>query len=75
MSLSPGAGADYLTGHGSQGNSWNAQKNNFGPQIGFAWSPAPFHEFTIVVSAAVMGLNYNQEEIAISANINAITPG
>ncbi|MBZ5683458.1 MAG: TonB-dependent receptor [Acidobacteriia bacterium] len=64
----PGAGSDYLTGltvH--KGNSWNAQKNNFGPQLGFAWSPEPFHDKLVIRGG--YGLNYNQEEIAISANV------
>ena len=64
----PGAGADYLTGltvH--KGNSWNAQKDNLGPQIGFAWSPGQFHDKIVVRGG--YGLNYNQEEIAISSNI------
>jgi len=26
------------------GHSWNAQKNNFGPQIGVAWSPGRFND-------------------------------
>ena len=65
----PGAGANYLTGltvH--KGNSWNAQKDNFGPQIGFAWSPDRFHDKIVVRGG--YGLSYNQEEIAISANIS-----
>ena len=69
----PGAGSAYLTGlvvH--KGNSWNAQKDNFGPQIGFAWSPAAFKDRLVV--RAGYGLNFNQEEIAISANING-NPG
>jgi Carboxypeptidase regulatory-like domain/TonB dependent receptor len=69
----PGVGANFLTGltvH--RGNSWNAQKNNFGPQLGFAWSPERFHDKLVVRGG--YGLNYNQEEIAISANINA-NPG
>ncbi len=69
----PGAGANYLTDLTvRKGNSWNAQKNNFGPQIGFAWSPTPFHDKLVVRGG--YGLNYNQEEIAISANISA-NPG
>jgi Carboxypeptidase regulatory-like domain/TonB dependent receptor len=64
----PGSGADYLTGLVvRKGNSWNAQKNNFGPEIGFAWSPNLFK--SKVVFRGGYGLNYNQEEIAISANI------
>jgi hypothetical protein len=69
----PGTGSAYLTGlvvH--KGNSWNAQKDNFGPQIGFAWSPAAFKDRLVV--RAGYGLNFNQEEIAISANING-NPG
>jgi hypothetical protein len=69
----PGAGPDYLTGlvvH--RGNSWTAQKNNFGPEIGFAWSPAHFN--SRLVFRGGYGLNYNEEEIAISANISG-NPG
>ncbi len=69
----PGAGADYLTGLAvRKGNSWNAEKNNFGPQLGFAWSPNSFHDRLVVRGG--YGLNYNQEEIAISSNIVA-NPG
>jgi hypothetical protein len=64
----PGAGANYLTGLTvTRGNSWNAQKNNFGPELGFAWSPGRFHDRLVVRGG--YGLNYNQEEIALSANI------
>src|SRR5437879_8682837 len=48
-------------------NSWKAQKNNFGPQIGFAWSPSILQDKLVVRGG--YGLSYNQEEIAISANI------
>jgi hypothetical protein len=69
----PGAGANYLSGLTvSKGDSWNAQKNNFGPEIGFAWSPTKFNNR--LVFRGGYGLNYNQEEIAISANINS-NPG
>lgn len=64
----PGAGANYLTGlmvH--KADAWNAEKDNFGPEIGFAWSPAPLHNRLVVRGG--YGLNYNQEEIAISAGI------
>ncbi|HYY72865.1 MAG TPA: TonB-dependent receptor [Candidatus Bathyarchaeia archaeon] len=77
----PGAGPNVLTGLSIRkgGNAWNAQKGNFGPQIGFAWSPnsLPFllHEFqNKLVIRGGYGLSYNQEEIAISANI-AANPG
>jgi Carboxypeptidase regulatory-like domain len=69
----PGAGADFLTGLTvRRGNSWNAQKDNLGPQLGFAWSPGMFNDKLVVRGG--YGLSYNQEEIAISANINA-NPG
>ena len=69
----PGSGSDYLTGLTvGVGNSWKAQKNNFGPEIGFAWSPTAFNNR--LVFRGGYGLNYNQEEIAISANI-AGNPG
>jgi hypothetical protein len=64
----PGAGSAYITGltvH--KGNAWNAQKDNVGPQIGFAWSPSQFHDKLVVRGG--YGLNFNQEEIAISSNI------
>ncbi len=64
----PGAGANFLTGLVvRKGNSWNAQKDNFGPQIGFAWSPSKFNDKLVVRGG--YGLSYNQEEIAISSNI------
>ncbi len=69
----PGAGADYLTGltvH--RGDSWAAQKDNFGPQIGFAWSPGHFNDKIVIRGG--YGINYNQEEIAVSSNI-ASNPG
>lgn len=69
----PGAGPNYLTGLVvRRGNSWNAQKDNFGPQLGFAWSPGAFKDKLVVRGG--YGINYNQNEIAISANINA-NPG
>ena len=69
----PGAGSNYLTGLSvRRGNSWNAQKDNFSPEIGFAWSPTPFHDRLVVRGG--YGLNYSQEEIAISANIQG-NPG
>src|SRR6267143_452655 len=64
----PGTGADYLTGLVvRKGNSWDSQKDNFGPQIGIAWSPARFKNKLVVRGG--YGLNYNGEQVAISANI------
>src|SRR5579859_6612759 len=74
----PGTGSSYLTGLTvRKGNSWNAQKNNLGPQIGLAWSPNALfgHDFRgRLVIRGGYGLSYNQEEIAISANIGG-NPG
>jgi hypothetical protein len=69
----PGQGADYLTGlvvH--KGESWNAQRDNFSPELGFAWSPTPFHDKLVIRGG--YGINYSQEEIAISSSINS-NPG
>ena len=70
----PGPGTAYLTGLVvRKDNSWNAQKNNFGPQIGFAWTPKSLfnHDFgNRLVFRGGYGLGYNIEQIAISANIS-----
>jgi hypothetical protein len=65
----PGTGADYLTGLNvrEQSEAWNAQTDNFGPEIGFAWSPTVFHDRFVLRGG--YGLNYNQEEIAVSSGI------
>jgi hypothetical protein len=69
----PGSGSSYLTGLTvRKGDTWNAQKSNFGPQIGFAWSPNQFGGKLVIRGG--YGLNYNQEEIALSANVQG-NPG
>jgi len=69
----PGSGSNFLTGMVvKKGNSWNAEKNNFSPEIGFAWSPSRFNDKLVIRGG--YGLNYNQEEIAISAGIQG-NPG
>ena len=69
----PGNDSNYMTGLSVQkGHSWDPQKNNFGPQVGFAWSPSYFNDKLVVRGG--YGLNYNQMEIALSANV-ANNPG
>jgi hypothetical protein len=69
----PGTGVNYLTGLAiRKANSWNPQKDNFGPEIGFAWSPGRFNDRFVIRGG--YGLNYNQEEIAISSNV-VVNPG
>jgi hypothetical protein len=64
----PGAGANFMTDLTvRKGNSWNSQKANFGPQVGFAWSPTRFHDKLVLRGG--YGLSYNQEEIAVSSGI------
>src|SRR5882762_3608907 len=65
----PGSGSSFLTGLTVHpGHSWNAQKNNFGPQIGIAWSPSRFNDKLVVRGG--YGLNYNQSELAVTANVS-----
>ncbi len=48
------------------GNLANPQKMNFGPMIGFAWSPNRFDSKFVLRGG--FGIAYNQNEIAITAN-------
>ena len=69
LTATPGSGSNYLTSLAvRKGNSWTSQLGNFGPQIGFAWSPARFNNKLVLRGG--YGLNYNQLQIAISANIS-----
>jgi hypothetical protein len=63
-----GAGSAMFTGLSVRlgGNLWTPQKGNFGPQVGFNWSPMMFNGNMTIRGG--YGLNFNQEEIAISAN-------
>lgn len=59
------------------GNLYTPQKTNFGPVVGFAWSPNRWQNKVVVRGG--FGINYNQNEIAITANAhgnppNAVTP-
>jgi hypothetical protein len=65
----PGPGSRYVSGlNVTKGSAWKAEKNNFSPEIGFAWSPSRFGNK--LVFRGGYGLNYNQEEIALTGNIN-----
>jgi hypothetical protein len=73
--LSFGSGTSLLTGialHTGIG-AWTAQKMNFGPQLGFNWSPNSFKSKLVVRGG--FGLNYNQEQIANSNNYDGNPPG
>ncbi len=63
-----GSGANTLTGMSIRvgGHLQNSPKNNWGPQIGFAWSPTAAHDQVVVRGG--FGIGYNQNEIAITAN-------
>jgi hypothetical protein len=63
-----GSGAAVYTGLNIRvgGNLWTPQKGNIGPQVGFNWSPDVFHGNMTVRGG--YGLNFNQEEIAVSAS-------
>jgi hypothetical protein len=69
----PGAGAAFLSDLSvRKGTLADAQKNNFGPQVGFAWSPTMFNDKLVVRGG--YGLSFNQSELAITANISS-NPG
>lgn len=70
-SVDLGTGAAMLTGLRVRvgGNLYNAQKGNFGPQLGFAWSPREFagHDFgSRLVLRGGFGIAYNGEDEATS---------
>lgn len=69
----PGPGSTYLTGLVlRKNNAWDAQKDNFGPQIGFAWTPRSLfnHDFgNRLVLRGGYGLAYDEFQIANSASI------
>ncbi|HWZ00716.1 MAG TPA: TonB-dependent receptor, partial [Edaphobacter sp.] len=73
--LTFGSGASLLTGITIRTGigAWNAQKLNFGPQVGFNWSPAAANGK--VVFRGGYGINYNQEQIANSNINNGNPPG
>ncbi len=73
--LTFGGAADLLTNITIRTHigAWNAQKLNFGPQVGFNWNPSWYNGR--VVFRGGYGLNYNQEQIANSNNNDGNPPG
>jgi Carboxypeptidase regulatory-like domain len=69
-----GTGADPLDGINIRvgGSLYDPQKANFGPQFGFAYQPTMFQNKMVVRGG--FGVNYNQNEIAITANGNGNPP-
>ena len=70
-----GSGSALLTGIAIRTgvNAWEAQKFNFGPQVGFNWSPKATNGR--VVFRGGYGLNYNEEQIANANNFDGNPPG
>ncbi len=54
------------------GNLYTPQKTNFGPVVGFAWQPSMYQGK--IVFRGGFGINYNQNEIAITANSSGNPP-
>ncbi len=72
--FTPGAGAAMLTGASlvQTGSLATSQKGNFGPQLGFAWSPKYLH--SNVVFRGGFGINYEENQIAILRSGDANVP-
>jgi hypothetical protein len=73
--LSFGTGSAFLTGVSLRTGvgAWTAQKLNFGPELGFNWSPNLFKSKMVVRGG--FGLNYNEEQIANANNDDGNSPG
>ena len=70
-----GTGSDLLSGVRLRTGigEWQAQKLNFGPEIGFNWSPGSSNGKLVVRGG--FGLNYNEEQIANANNDDFNPPG
>ncbi len=74
-----GSGSDPLTNLNVRvgGNLYTPQKTNFGPVVGFAWSPGHMESRTVMRGG--FGINYNQNEISVMSSgfgnpPNAVSP-
>jgi hypothetical protein len=69
-----GSGTNPLAGLNVRvgGNLYAPQKSNYGPVFGFAWQPTQAQGKMVVRGG--FGINYNQNEIAITANGNGNPP-
>lgn len=67
-----GSGPDPLSGLRLRlgGNLYNASKNNWGPQIGFAWSPIRYENRVVFRGGFGVGYNHPQEAITLDGRFN-----
>ncbi len=72
--LTYGSGASALTNLAIHvgGGLYTPEKIDFGPQLGFAWQPKMSANRMVIRGG--FGINYNQNEIAITANGNGNPP-
>lgn len=72
--VTPGQGAAMITGLTmvQAHNLYTVQKDNFGPQLGFAWTPVADRGMLVVRGG--FGINYNENEFAVTAGGNSNSP-
>ena len=72
--FTPGQGSAFLTNASlvQTGSLANSQKGNFGPQVGFAWSPNVYN--SKIVFRGGGGINFEENQIAITRSGDANVP-
>jgi hypothetical protein len=67
-----GPGANTLTGLALKlgGDLYQSSKNNWGPQIGFAWSPTKYQSKLVFRGGFGVGYNHPQEAITLDGRFN-----